>query len=86
MSDYEKYNEALSQETTSIIQEVLEYRTKIENGILIELPCKVGDTVWCLIAQGILGTIYTTGEAIPRKVNKIILDGHKIEIYSERRN
>lgn len=27
---------------------VEEYRTKIENGTLVELPCKVGDTVWTI--------------------------------------
>ena len=69
-----------------IINRLAELEDKIENGTLIEMPCKVGDTVWCLIAQGRLGTIYTTGEAIPRKVNKIMWDGHKIEIYSERLN
>ena len=36
----------LSQQTISIIQEVLEYRTKIENKTLVELPCKIGDKVY----------------------------------------
>lgn len=47
-------------------------------------PCKVGDTVYCLIAQGRFGTVYTTGEAIARVVSKIIWDGNRFEIYSDR--
>lgn len=50
----------------------------------VHLPCKVGDTVYCLIAQGSFGTVYTTGEAIARVVSKIIWDGNRFEIYSER--
>lgn len=56
----------------------------LENGWLLRLPCKVGDTVYCLIAQGRFGTVYTTGEAIARVVSKIIWDGNRFEIYSER--
>ena len=70
----------------NLYNRLAELEDKFENGTLVELPCKVGDTVWCLIAQGRLGTIYTTGEAIPRKVNRIILDGHKVEIYTKRLN
>jgi hypothetical protein len=36
-----------SKQLTSIILELQEYRRKIEQGTLIELPCKVGDTVYC---------------------------------------
>lgn len=50
----------------------------------VHLPCKVGDTVYCLIAQGRFGTVYTTGEAIARVVSKIIWDGNRFEIYSDR--
>lgn len=39
---------ALTQQVMSLILELNEYRTKIENGTLIELPCKVGDTVYCV--------------------------------------
>ena len=56
----------------------------LENGWLLRLPCKVGDTVYCLIAQGRFGTVYTTGEAIARVVSKIIWDGNRFEIYSDR--
>ena len=73
-------------ELRSELRHLAELEDKIENKTLIDSPCKIGDTVWCLIAQGKLGTIYTTGEAIPRKVNKIIFDSHGIEIYSERLN
>ena len=36
----------LSQSMMSCAKELLEYRSKIANGTLIELPCKVGDTVY----------------------------------------
>lgn len=36
----------LSQQMMSCAQELLEYRSKIANGTLIELPCKVGDTIY----------------------------------------
>lgn len=36
----------LTQQVMSLILELTEYRNKIENGTLIELPCKVGDTVY----------------------------------------
>lgn len=71
-------------EILKLRKELKEYKTKIENGTLVELPCKAGDTVYCLIAQGRFGTIYTTGEAIARVVSKIIWDGKRYEIYSNR--
>lgn len=37
-----------------------------------------------VIAQGRFGTVYTTGEAIARVVSKIIWDGNRFEIYSDR--
>ena len=61
-----------------------ELEDKIENGTLIELPCKVGDTVYCLLAQGVWGTLYTTGKPIAREVNKIIFNGQNFEVYSAR--
>ena len=57
----------LSQKTVSVIEEVLEYRTKIENGTLIELPCKVGDTVYEVFKNHIPPFIQQT------KVEKIIV-------------
>ena len=36
----------------TLIDKALKYdelKTKIENGTLIELPCKVGDRIWCII-------------------------------------
>ena len=38
----------LTQQVMSLILELSEYRNKIENGTLIELPCKVGDTVYSI--------------------------------------
>ena len=31
-----------------IYNRLAELEDKIENGTLVELPCKVGDTVWCI--------------------------------------
>lgn len=67
-----------------IIERLAEFEDKLEAGTLVELPCKVGDIVYCLIAQGTHGTVYTTGAAISRAVTKIIWDGRRFEIYSER--
>ena len=67
-----------------IYENLYELENLLENGWLLRLPCKVGDTVYCLIAQGRFGTVYTTGEAIARVVSKIIWDGNRFEIYSER--
>jgi hypothetical protein len=67
-----------------IYEKLYELENLLENGRLLGLPCKVGDTVYCLIAQGRYGTVYTTGEAIARVVSKIIWDGKRFEIYSER--
>ncbi len=66
-----------------IYEKLYELENLLENGGLLKLPCKVGDTVYCLIAQGRFGTVYTTGEAIARVVSKIIWDGNRFEIYSE---
>lgn len=67
-----------------IYEKLYELENLLENGWLLGLPCKVGDTVYCLIAQGRFGTVYTTGEAIKRVVSKIIWDGNRFEIYSDR--
>ena len=42
----------LTQQVMSLILELTEYRTKIENGTLIELPCKVGTTIYHLYKAG----------------------------------
>ena len=41
-----RLDQTQSKQLTSIILELQEYRSKIEQGTLIELPCKVGDTVY----------------------------------------
>lgn len=71
------------EENQQLKDRIAELEDKIESGYMKEFPCKVGDTVYCLIAQGRFGTVYTTGEAIARVVTKIIWDGKHFEIYSE---
>lgn len=93
MSDYKRLTKQkfsneidLTQELgySYIYEKLYELENLLENGRLLGLPCKVGDTVYCLIAQGRFGTVYTTGEAIARVVSKIIWDGKRFEIYSNR--
>lgn len=76
--------QALMVQFKKACNKLAELEDKLEEGTLVELPCKVGDIVWCLIAQGTHGTVYTTGAAISRAVTKIIWDGRRFEIYSER--
>lgn len=59
----------LTQQVMSIIYELLQYREKIENGTVIELPCKVGDTVYY--------ETFINGESkgiIPHKVIGFVLE------------
>lgn len=66
------------------IDRLAELEEKFESGKLVELPCSVGDTVYCLIATRSFGTLLTSGQAFARKVTKVIFDGKKFEIYCER--
>lgn len=43
---YARLDQIQSKQLTSIILELEEYRSKIEQGTLIELPCKVGDSFY----------------------------------------
>lgn len=43
----------LTQQMMSCAKELLEYRSKLENGTLVELPCKVGDRVWLILYEDI---------------------------------
>lgn len=45
-----------------------EWEDKIENGTLVELPCKVGDVVWYVIDKGEYSTLCST------TVSRIIID------------
>lgn len=59
------------------------YRKQSEN--VIGLPCKIGDEVYCIIAKGGLsaGLIFT-GHIIKRKVDKLIYDGSRWEMMSNK--
>ena len=41
-----EWRNELKREIKALISKVQEYEDKIENGTLVELPCKVGDTVY----------------------------------------
>lgn len=44
--ELEEREETLRKENSELQKQVDEYKAKIEQGTLIELPCEVGDTVW----------------------------------------
>ena len=53
-----------------------ELEDKIENGTLMELPCKVGDTVWYVIQRGKYSTLCST------TVSRICIDSpNRMVIY-----
>ncbi len=59
------------------------YRKQSEN--VIEPPCKIGDEVYCIIAKGgFAGGLIFTGHIIKRKVDKLIYDGNRWEMMSDR--
>ena len=48
-------------------------------------PCKVGDIAYCIISKGGLsGGLIFTGHIIKRRVDKLIFDGSRWEMMSER--
>lgn len=56
----------------------------IDNGVTVP-PCKVGDEVYCIIAKGgLAGGLIFTGHIIKRKVDKLIFDGKRWEMMSDR--
>ena len=52
----------MSCEISDIIDRLAELEDKIEDGTLVELPCKVGDTVFIIAKQGM--DIYAVEETI----------------------
>lgn len=60
-----------------------DYRKQSEN--VIEPPCKIGDEVYCIMAKGGLsGGLVFTGHIIKQKVDKLIYDGKRWEMMSDR--
>ena len=56
----------------------------LANGVIVP-PCKVGDTVYCIIAKGgLCGGLIYTGHIVARKVDKLIYDGSRWEMMSDR--
>ena len=59
------------------------YRKQSENAI--EPPCRIGDEVYCIVAKsGLSGGLVFTGRIIKRKVDKLIYDGKRWEMMSDR--
>jgi hypothetical protein len=56
----------------------------LANGVIVP-PCKVGDTVYCIIEKyGLAGGLVFMGHIIKRKVDKLIFDGSRWEMMSDR--
>ena len=58
-------------EILKLRKQLEEYKNKIENGTLVELPCRVGDRIWAILGNNIFG----------RKVKSIVIrdDGYTIK-------
>ena len=59
-----------------ILHRLAELEDKIENGTLIELPCKVGDRIWAILGNNIFG----------RKVKSIVIRGDGYTIKTSNTN
>ena len=47
-----KFGYTSTEHTRKILKRLWDLENKIENGTLIELPCKVGDTVYAVVRKG----------------------------------
>ena len=73
----------LSQETISVIEELLEYRNKIENGTLIERPpIKRGDRIWLIRRYWDYFDGRTKKEIVGRVVKRIFLNNDNSLTFS----
>lgn len=60
----------------SALVRLAELEDKIENGTLMELPCKVGDRIWVILGNNIFG----------RKVKSIVIRGDGYTIKTSNTN
>ena len=66
-----------SSPTWEVIERLAELEDKIESGTLVELPCKVGDTVWILNDPYFVADIFEMEvEDIKISRSKIIVSGY----------
>ncbi len=66
-------------------QNLYEMGYRRQSGNLMELPCKIGDNVYCIVAKsGLSGGLIHTGHIVKRKVDKLIYDGVRWEMMSDR--
>lgn len=62
-----------------LIERLAELEDKIENGTLIELPCKVGDTVWGIVTSTDRTENIITYKHIQKyQVERIVIDGNNL--------
>jgi hypothetical protein len=81
-------NSSLAQE---VIDRLAELEDKIENGTLLELPCKVGDTVWEIIqspngnfiSKEIIGDYWITEDRIVARTGLYSTDSIEIEEFGK---
>ena len=60
---------------SDVCEQLAEYEELEEQGLLLRLPCKVGDTVYIIIAKSIS----------KQRVKEIIIDGYGIKFKTKRR-
>ncbi len=64
------------EDLTKAIRQLAEYENKIESGQLVELPCKIGDTVYKVDLDR-----KTVLEGVVRKINYVFCDKCEKEYY-----
>nr|DAH31940.1 MAG TPA: hypothetical protein [Caudoviricetes sp.] len=60
---------------SDVCEQLAKYEELEEQGLLLRLPCKVGDTVYIIIAKSIS----------KQRVKEIIIDGYGIKFKTKRR-
>ncbi|MEE0896505.1 MAG: hypothetical protein U0L88_02590 [Acutalibacteraceae bacterium] len=78
-------------EILKLRKQLEEYKNKIENGTLVELPCKVGDEIWEIIqspngnfiSREIIGDFWITEDGIVARTGLYTTDSIEIEEFGE---
>ena len=80
-----------TRESNMIINRLAELEDKIENGTLVELPCKVGDEIWEIIqspngnfiSREIIGDFWITEDGIVARTGLYTTDSIEIEEFGK---
>jgi hypothetical protein len=74
--------EELQERNRELEQEIAEYKDKIEQGTLVELPCKVGDTIYVIPHLWDRKGIFV-GEIDKRKADAFYVIGEFVDIEDD---